>query len=139
MSSYILRFATIDEEVGVICLDTTSSDVIRTWTCCSRCTYINSKGRLDCEVCGNALRNIESAKVIDLTEDEENAMFDPIPAEVLVAEVMDDCDFEWGEFSATGVDDSDQEIVVLEVNGRRFGDTSKRGKNRFCGGVPYYQ
>jgi hypothetical protein len=30
-------------------------------------------------------------------------------------------------------DNSEADVVVMEISGRRFGDPKKKGKNTFCG------
>ena len=141
---YILQCSsTLSMDDDVIALPTPSSNVILSSTSCSRCTFINVIGRLDCEICGNALRVAQpSQSVIDLTveEVEVEAVLDPMSAPTLGTNDID-CDIEGEEdveLSSFGVEARDQEILVIEVSGRRFGSTSKRGKNKFCGEISVF-
>ena len=129
---YISKFATFPQQDEVISVDCSSSIVIIS-TSCGRCTYLNTKGKVDCEMCGNALRIFPSNEIVDLTV-EEVMTTDDVSAAQTTFFGDDEGDFEETEVPKEGFEVID-EIPVLEVSGRRFGDTSKKGKNKFCGKV----
>ena len=103
---------------------------------CAVCTFRNIEGRTKCDMCGAALQLIDVAEVVDLTADEVQS------EDVLLSIQPESCDnedlhvCEEDDFLTIGIDSSriqEGDVSVLEVSGRRFGDTKKRGKNTFCG------
>lgn len=110
---------------------------------CTVCTYRNQAGYQYCAMCESPLCPLQvevmeatsvAGGVIDLTAGDSDGGGPLLDSAPLIAVGEEDA-LSSADLSLIGLAGTNQEseVVVLEITARRFGDTSRRGKNKFCG------